>query len=162
MFPSFTIDASAGVNSSALSSLFESGSVFWGVGGNLLAPLFRGGELWYQRKAAIEALHQSRANYRQTVLAALQEVADALRALQHDAEAVAAQAEALAAAGDALALIKINFDSGLVDYLQVLIADVQYREAKLGHVRARTLRLQDTVALFVALGGGWPPTRKAR
>jgi outer membrane protein TolC len=81
-------------------------------------------------------------------------VADVLRALEHDAEAVHAQSQALHAAEEALTLIRANYDSGTVNYLQVLIADNQLQQAKLGYIQAQALRLQDTTALFVALGGG--------
>jgi len=43
----------------------------------------------------------------------------------------------------------------LVNYLQILTADNQYQQARLGYIAAQALRLQDTAALFVALGGGW-------
>ncbi len=95
------------------------------------------------------------ANYRQTVLSAFAQVADTLRALEHDAETLQAQAQALEAAGGALRLIQVNYQAGIANYLQVLIADGQYHQAKFGYLQALAQRLQDTVALFVALGGGW-------
>jgi outer membrane protein TolC len=111
--------------------------------------------LWFQRKAAIDAYQQSLATYRQTVLSGLAQVADALRALQHDAETLRAQLQALDAAEGALRLIQVNYKAGTTNYLQVLVADVQYHQAKLGYLQALAQRLQDTVGLFVALGGGW-------
>ena len=95
------------------------------------------------------------ASYRQTVLSAFAQVADALRALEHDAEALRAQSQALDSAKEALRLIQTNYQAGLVNYLQVLIADSQYYQAKIGYLQALAQRLQDTTALFVALGGGW-------
>ncbi|HVN30127.1 MAG TPA: TolC family protein, partial [Candidatus Binataceae bacterium] len=83
------------------------------------------------------------------------QVADTLDALRHDAQTVAAEARALAAAGESLRLINANYQAGTVDYLQVLIADDQYQQAQLAYVQAVGQRLQDTAALFVALGGGW-------
>ena len=65
-------------------------------------PLFQGTTLWFGRKAAIDAYEQSRANYRQTVLSAFEQVADSLKALEHDAEALQAKVEAKHAAGEAL------------------------------------------------------------
>jgi hypothetical protein len=52
-------------------------------------------------------------------------------------------------------LVQANYRAGVANYLQVLIANAQYHQAKIGYVQASALRLQDTVALFVALGGGW-------
>jgi len=89
------------------------------------------------------------------VVGACQQVADTLRALQHDAQLLKAQAEALRASEQALQLVQANYGAGLVNYLQVLIANYQYQQAKLGYIQAQALRLQDTAALFVALGGGW-------
>jgi outer membrane protein TolC len=91
-----------------------------------------------------------------TVLAALAQVADTLRALAHDAELLAAEAESLSAAEGALSLLEDNFRAGTASYVQVLVADGQVQQARIGWVQAKAQRLQDTVALFVALGGGWP------
>ena len=125
------------------------------MGAGLTAPLFHGGTLWYQRKAAIDAHDAAPALYRQAVLAAFQQVADTLRALEHDAEALRAQQEAVDAAEEALKLMQFNYEAGIATYLQVLVADGQYLQTKLGYVQAVAQRLQDTVALYVALGGGW-------
>jgi outer membrane protein TolC len=111
--------------------------------------------LWYGRKAAIDAFQVSQANYRQTVLAAFAQVADSLQALEHDAESLQAQVEAQRASGEALGLLQANYRAGLVAYLDVLAADVQFHEATIAQVQAVAQRLQDTVALFAALGGGW-------
>jgi NodT family efflux transporter outer membrane factor (OMF) lipoprotein len=158
MFPSFTLSGNYGWNSTSLSSLFGSTAEFWTLGASIATPLIQGPTLWYQRKAAIDAYQQALANYRQTVLAALAQVADALDALQHDAQALSAQSLALSAAAEALRLIQINYRAGTVNYLQVLIADYQYQQADLGYIQAMGQRLQDTAALFVAMGGGWRAT----
>src|SRR5208337_2618258 len=88
LFPSFTLNANYGLNSTSLSTLFSSSAAFWTMGAALATPLIQGPTLWYQRKAAIDAFEQALANYRQTVLAALAQVADALDALQNDAQSV--------------------------------------------------------------------------
>ncbi len=155
LFPSFVVSGTYGANSTSLASLFTSTSNFWSVGANLTTPLFHGGALWFQRKAAREDYQQCLATYRETVLSALAQVADTLRALDHDAATLQAQAQALAAAEGALRLVQVNYQAGVANYLHVLTADEQYRQATLGYVQALAQRLQDTVALFVALGGGW-------
>jgi outer membrane protein TolC len=131
--------------------------------------LFDAGTLWYQRKAAIEARAVALSGYRQTVLSAFQQVADTLRGLQHDAETLHAETEAVDAADGALRLVQANYAAGVSNYLQVLVADAQYLLAKTGYVQAVGQRLQDTVALYLALGGGWwdapiekEPDRRAR
>jgi NodT family efflux transporter outer membrane factor (OMF) lipoprotein len=155
LFPSFTVSGTYGANNTALPDLLSSNSGFWSLGASLTAPLFHGGTLWFQRKAAMEGYQQSLATYRETVLNAFAQVADTLRALEHDAETLQAQSQALEAAGGALRLVQANYQTGLANYVQVLIADGQYQQAKLGYLQALAQRFQDTVALFVALGGGW-------
>jgi NodT family efflux transporter outer membrane factor (OMF) lipoprotein len=155
LFPSFSLNANYGLNSTSLATLFGSSAAFWTLGASLATPVIQGPTLWYQRKAAIDAYDQALANYRQTVLAAFAQVADALDALQHDAETLKAQSQALSTAGEALRLIEANYQAGTVNYLQVLIADYQFQQAQVGYIEAMGQRFQDTAALFVALGGGW-------
>jgi outer membrane protein TolC len=89
------------------------------------------------------------------VLAAFEQVADSLRALEHDAEALEAQSRAVQASQEALRLMQVSYQSGVATYLQVLTADEQFHQARIGYLQAQAQRLQDTVALYVALGGGW-------
>jgi NodT family efflux transporter outer membrane factor (OMF) lipoprotein len=155
LFPSVTLDGTYGFNNNSIKDLFKNASSYWSYGASVSAPLFRGGTLWFQRKASTEAYQQSLANYRQSVLSAFAQVADTLRALEHDAEALQAQSQALGAAEEALRLIRANYRAGVAGYLQVLVANGQYYQAKIGYLQAIAQRFQDTVALFVALGGGW-------
>jgi NodT family efflux transporter outer membrane factor (OMF) lipoprotein len=155
MLPNLTLGGDVGVNSPSLATLFSPAALFFSLGASLLQPLFHGGTLWYQRKQAIDAREYAFASYRQTVLAAFQQVADVLRALQHDADAVAAQDASVAAAQAALKLVQANYQAGVSDYLQLLTADEQLLQARLGLIQTSAQRLQDTVALYVALGGGW-------
>ena len=155
MFPSFSLNATFGGAGTSLGSLPAAAGRFWSIGPSLTAPLFRGGTLRAQRQAAIDAFDMQQANYRQTVLTAFGQVADALKALEHDAQALQAQAAAQGAAGQALALLQSGYRAGMVAYVDVMTADVQYHQALIGTVQAVAQRQQDTVALFVALGGGW-------
>jgi NodT family efflux transporter outer membrane factor (OMF) lipoprotein len=155
LFPSLTLGGTAGLTSTAIGDLLKASGAFWSFGASLTTPLFQGPTLWFQRKAAIDTYGGVLANYRQTVLGGLGQVADTLRALEHDAETVEAQSRAVDAAQQALRLIQINYEAGTANYLQVLVVDNQYQQAKLGYLQAIAQRFQDTVALFVALGGGW-------
>lgn len=155
MFPSLTLNGSYGQTALDITRLFATAGNVWSIGATLAQPLFRGGALWHQRKAAIEAYNASLSDYKQVVVTSFQQVADTLRAVEHDALTLKAQSAALAAAEEALKLVQANYQSGLANYLQVLIADGQYQQARLGYIQAQALRLQDTAALFVALGGGW-------
>jgi NodT family efflux transporter outer membrane factor (OMF) lipoprotein len=155
MLPNLTLSANYGGNNTAAGDLFAAGSVFWSLGAGLTQPIFHGGTLYFQRKAAVDARDSAVAEYRQTVLQAFQEVADGLRGLSHDADALAAQSEAVETAEKAIHLIQANYQAGIATYLQVLVADGQYLQAKIGYVQAVAQRLQDVIALYVALGGGW-------
>ena len=155
LFPSFTLNGAYGQINNSLSGLFKESSSIWSLGGNVAAPLFHGGTLWFGRQAAIEVYNQYLAIYRQTVLSAFAQVADTLRALEHDAETLQAQSQALSTSEEALRLVQANYQAGTANYLQVLLADNQYHQAKIGYLQASAQQFQDTVALFVALGGGW-------
>lgn len=155
LLPSLSLDAGYGTNSTAANDLFAKNAGFWNFGANITQPLFEGGTLWFRRKAAVAQFDQAAASYRQTVLSAFAQVADTLRALDHDAAALDAQNRAVAAAAEALHLVQSNYQAGLADYTSVLIADGQFYQAKINDLEARAQRYQDTVALFAALGGGW-------
>ena len=155
LFPSFTLDGSFGRSNNSIVQLFSAGSGLWSIALNASAPLFHGGTLWSQKKAAEEAYQASLANYRLTVLSSFSQVADTLRALEHDGEALRAQSRALETADEALRLIRANYQAGIATYLQLLVANSQYHQAQIGYLQAKAQRLQDSAALYVALGGGW-------
>lgn len=155
MFPSLTLSSSYGVSNTDSGKLFTAASGLWGVGADLAAPIFRGGTLSAERQAAKDTYDQALANYHQTVLASFAQVANTLRALEHDAEALEAQSDGLSAAEKNLQLVRVNYQAGLVNYVQVLIVNTQYLQAEMNYTQNVAQRLQDTVALYVAMGGGW-------
>ncbi len=155
LYPQIKLSGSFGSESLTTGRLFTGGSSVWSASGGLTQPLFHGGELTAQRRAAIAAYDQALAQYRAAVLQAFQNVADVLRALDADAAALKAESEAEAAARDSLELSKKQFQLGAVNYLSLLNAQRGYQEARIGTVQAQALRLADTAALFQALGGGW-------
>jgi len=159
MLPNITLSASYGANAGTIDGLGTPSSVFWSALASLTQPVFHGGALRYQRKAAIDARDQALAIYKQTVLAAFAQVADALRALGHDADTLVAASDAEIAAQESFHLVRVGYDSGIVGYLQVLTANTQLLQSRLAVLQAQAGRLQDTVSLFVALGGGWWNTR---
>jgi len=154
-YPQLTLSASYGTVATATGSLFGANSMVWNVGGGLLQPIFHGGALKAQERAAVAAYDQALARYRQTVLGAFQNVADVLRALDSDAQALKAQADAEAAARASLELAREQLGLGAVSSLVLLNAERQYQQARLGLVQAQAARYADTAALFQALGGGW-------
>jgi NodT family efflux transporter outer membrane factor (OMF) lipoprotein len=155
LFPSVSLSGTYGLSNTKFRNLSDANSKFWSVGPSVNIPIFHGGALWYRRKAAINAYQKSLADYRQTVLSAFQQVADTLKALEHDAQSLRAQSAALQAAEDALKIREANYRAGVVSYLEVLAANAQFYQAKIGYLQILAQRYQDTTALFVALGGGW-------
>jgi NodT family efflux transporter outer membrane factor (OMF) lipoprotein len=154
MYPSFSLSGTYGGASTSFANL-SAISKFWSIGPTVSTPVFQGNSLWYVRRASIDAYQQSQATYRQTVLGAFEQVADSLTALGHDAEGLQAQVEAKRDAGEALKLLQANYRAGTVGYLDVLAADVLLQQTTITYLQAVAQRHQDTVALFVALGGGW-------
>jgi len=155
MFPSITLNGGFGKAADQFASLSGPSQEFWTAGPSISIPIFQGGTLYFTRKAAIDAFQVAQENYRQTVLVAFSQVADCLTALEHDAQSLQAQQDAKNAAAQALKLQQISYKAGLIDYISVLIADVQYHQADIAFLQALTQRYQDTVGLYVALGGGW-------
>ncbi|MFM0514084.1 efflux transporter outer membrane subunit [Paraburkholderia sp. RL17-373-BIF-A] len=155
LLPGITLSASGGYDSTSMGALLHRSGQVWAVAADVTAPVFHGGTLWFQRQAALDAYSQTRASYRQVVLNAFAQVADTLRALENDALALEAQTRARDAAAEALRLIKADYSAGTVGYLQILIADSQFHQARIAWLQGVAQRLQDTVALYAALGGGW-------
>ena len=154
LYPQVTLSGSLGVEALQLQNLFA-GPGLWSIGAGLLQPIFRGGELQAERRAAIAAYDAAQGQYQETVLQAFRNVADALRALEEDARTVQAQAEAEALARDRLDLTRRQFELGATSYLALLDAQRQYALARVALVRVQGNRYADTAALFQALGGGW-------
>lgn len=154
-YPQVTLAASVGSEATRFGDLVGGGSSVWSLGAGLLQPIFRGGELSARRRAAVAAYDQAEAQYRETVLGAFQDVADALRAIEFDAQTLQVQADAESAAQAALDLARRQFDLGATSYLTLLTAERQYQQARIGVIQAQAARYADTAALFQALGGGW-------
>ena len=155
LFPDFTLSASWVQEAATLGVLFDSANGVGIVAAQITAPLFHGGTLQAQQRAAVDAMEAQLALYRQTVLQAFGQIADTLLALQHDAAGLAAQREALDAAQASLELNQESYTAGQATFLQVLTSQRLYQQARLGYARAKSQRYLDTVQLFVAMGGGW-------
>jgi NodT family efflux transporter outer membrane factor (OMF) lipoprotein len=153
--PNIQLTADVGSTGLAIDQVFKSGTGFWGLGASLTAPLFAGGTLLHQQRAAKDAYIEASEQYRSTVLSAFQNVADTLTALQQDAEGLKAAAVANDAAKTTLDLVQRQSQDGYVNYLGLLSAQQSYRQAQINLVQAEANRFADTAALFLSLGGGW-------
>lgn len=153
--PQFSITGSLGSTVASGSTLFSAGSGVWSLAGAIAQPLFDAGALEHRKRAAVAAYDQSAAQYRGTVLAAFQDVANVLRALEADAEALKQQVAAEQSAQASLALVQAQYRLGAVAYINLLTAQQTYQNTVLSRVQAQAVRYSDTAALFQALGGGW-------
>jgi NodT family efflux transporter outer membrane factor (OMF) lipoprotein len=155
LLPQITLTASYGGEALSTGSLFSETAKTWSLGASLVQAIFHGGTLWHSREAAKAAYDKAKAQYRSVVLAAFEDVANALRALQADADALNADLEAFRSAEGRLNLTREQFRAGAVAYLSVLDAQRTYQQARIALVQAQAARYADTAALFQALGGGW-------
>lgn len=156
LYPKIQLTATLGQQAVKAGQLFDSADTAWSVLSGLTAPLFDGGTLHAEQRAAVDAMHAAAATYQQTVLEAFGQVADMLEALNHDAEQLDAQVQAQQAAQSSLELARASYAEGNTGVLQVLDAERSYQQARLGYVRAVAQRYLDTVQLFLALGGTSP------
>jgi NodT family efflux transporter outer membrane factor (OMF) lipoprotein len=153
--PNLTLTGNAGRTALQFNQLFKSGTGFWSIGADLAAPIFEGGTLMHQERAAKAAYIQASEQYRSTVLTAFQNVADTLAALEHDSEGLQAAAAAADAAKTTLDLSQVQWHAGTASYLSLLSAEQANQQARINRVLAQANRYADTAALFQALGGGW-------
>jgi NodT family efflux transporter outer membrane factor (OMF) lipoprotein len=155
-YPKIQLTGTVGPQAVTSGGLFDRSSIAWSLISGLTMPLFDGGTLHAQKRAAVDAMRASAASYQETVLEAFTQVADLLDALAHDAEQLDAQDQAQKAAEANLSLTRAAYQEGNVGILQVLDAQRSYQQARLGYVQTMAQRYLDTVQLFLALGGTPP------
>ena len=153
--PNIELTANAGSTALAISKVFTSGTGFWGIAASLTAPIFEGGQLMHQERAAKAAYVEAAEQYRGTVLTAFQNVADTLVALDQDAQGLQAAAKAEQAAKTTLDLSQLQLKHGYIGTFELLAAQQAYQQARIALVAAEANRFADTAALYQALGGGW-------
>ena len=165
ILPNFTINANAGFINTALANLLAPQNLFWLLAGNATQTIFDAGTLFHLLEGTKDTYDAAAWTYRGTVIGAVQNVADSLRAIQNDADALKAARDFERAAKISFDLARQQMETGYANILILLTAQQTYLQAEIQVVQARAARLSDTVALFQALGGGWwnrikPPTEK--
>jgi NodT family efflux transporter outer membrane factor (OMF) lipoprotein len=156
MLPTFTLSAAGGYSQALFaSSLFSQSNQFFTLTGGVLQPVFDGFTLLHKERSAEAALDQAIAQYRLTVIGAVQNVADSLRAIQNDADALKAAHDFERASKVSLDLAQQQLQTGQINILLLLTAETTYQQSVIALVQAQANRLTDTVALYQALGGGW-------
>jgi NodT family efflux transporter outer membrane factor (OMF) lipoprotein len=154
-YPTLTLSASAGFLSPSLQSLFTWASRTWSAGPSLSETLFDFGRRGAQLESARAEYDATVAAYRQTVLAAFQEVEDDLAALRYLAEEAQQQAQAVAAAEKSLALENDRYKAGTDSYLSVITTEAIALGDEQTAVTILQRRMTAAIDLVKALGGGW-------
>ncbi|MBL0210821.1 MAG: efflux transporter outer membrane subunit [Holophagaceae bacterium] len=154
LYPQLTLTANLGSQALTTASLFGPGSLIWSLGSQLTQPLFNPG-LRSNARAAEAGLDAAGANYKQTVLQALRNVADILRTIESDAQAQASLVAASQSAEQSLRLVQQQLALGAASYLQILQAQQQAQQVRINVLAIQAQRLGNTVALYQAMGGGW-------
>jgi NodT family efflux transporter outer membrane factor (OMF) lipoprotein len=154
-FPSLTLSATGGFQSSVLSQLFTLPSRYWSIGSALAQVIFDAGLRRAQTDQAIATYDENVANYRQTVLLGFQDVEDNLAALRILEQEAAVQDEAVKAARESLAITLNQYRAGTANYLAVVVAQAIALSNERTALGILGRRLAASVALIKALGGGW-------
>ncbi|MBN9007189.1 MAG: efflux transporter outer membrane subunit [Rhizobiales bacterium] len=153
--PQITLTGNVGAAAASFAQLAAPGAGLWMIAGNAAQTIFDAGALENKQRAAEAEADQSLALYRSTVLAAFQNVADVLRALQAGTRAIRAATDAERSASQSITLLRKQVDQGQISVPLLLAAQQAYLQTSLARLDAQAAQLANTVALFQALGGGW-------
>jgi NodT family efflux transporter outer membrane factor (OMF) lipoprotein len=154
-FPSLTLGAQGGFQSTAFSNWLSAPSSFWAIGPSALLSVFDGGLRRAQVAQARAEFDASAANYRSTVVSAFQQVEDSLATLNHYHDAAVDEKAAVDAAQRTLDFSLALYKQGATDYLTVVTSQTTLLQTQLQALNLDTLQLTASVDLIRALGGGW-------
>jgi len=154
-FPSISLTGILGGISGDLSNLLKSGSTVWSVGAGIFQPIFQGGRIKQNYDIALARYAEAVARYRQAALNGYREVADSLVTIQKLAAAKTEIEKGVEALRDASNLSRLRYDTGLANYLEILIADQQLFRQQLQLARTEGDQHRAVAQLYRALGGGW-------
>ncbi|SMG02906.1 RND efflux system, outer membrane lipoprotein, NodT family [Burkholderia singularis] len=152
LFPQLSLSASMGQAGFNWPAMLSGAGAIWSIGASLTQPLFHGGALLAQRRAARATYEAAVEQYKSTVLGAFQNVADSLAALEHDASALDASNRAAVAARGAFDDAAARVRLGALPPAAARASEQQWRNARLDEIRATSARLVDTARLFDAMG----------
>lgn len=154
-FPQLLLNAALGSNSASLANWFTPPARVWSLGAALAQTLFDGGLRSARSDQALAAYDAAVANYKQTVLAALQDVEDNLASLAVLDREVVQQEQAVKAAQDAERVTLAQYRGGTATYLSVITAQTLALSNQRTAIQLRGRQLAASVGLIKAVGGGW-------
>jgi len=158
-YPALTFGANAGSDAVAIADLLTTPTRIWSVGVQVAETLFDGGKRRARVHLSQADYDDAVATYKQTVLTGFEQVDDALVELRRLAQEADIAARAVAAAQQSLDLANIQYQGGLVSYLQVVTAQNSLLQNQRSAIEILTRRLVASVSLIQALGGGWDATQ---
>jgi NodT family efflux transporter outer membrane factor (OMF) lipoprotein len=154
-YPDLTLSASGGVSASVLHSLFSLPNRVWSLGPELSGTLLDAGATSAKVDQARASWDASVATYRQTVLSAMQEVEDKLVELNTLQGEIAAQQRATDAAQTSARVMRLQYEAGMINYLDVATTENSSLSAQQSLLTLQSTQWVSSVALIAALGGGW-------
>jgi multidrug efflux system outer membrane protein len=154
-FPQIALTGSGGVESTALTALFNGSNIIWSAAAAVTQPIFTAGRTRSQVAVAAARRDEAVIAYQQTIREALKEVSDALVGYGKLRTFREQQALLFGAAQDARRLAQVRYEGGATSYLEVLDADTRLFDAELGLVQAELSERSALVEIYRALGGGW-------
>ena len=154
-FPSFSLTSTLGSATRDLSNIADSRAAIWSVAGGALQPVFQGWRIFYNYEASKFRFEQAVAEYQRAAQNGFREVADALVTVEKLRDVRVEQEASVQALANAARLSRLRYDTGLANYLEILIADQQLFDQELLLARTRGAQLNAVVQLYRTLGGGW-------
>jgi len=158
LYPQIVLSGSFG----ATGTSFTNGGMVWNAGASLAQPIYNGGALRAEHRKALASYQEADSVYKETVLQAFREVADALRTIEHDAETLQARTEAATQAQAAYDVAAGRYNAGGISQLALLGAERQQLQTSLDRIQSAAGRYADSATLLQALGGGWWNEQSAR
>jgi NodT family efflux transporter outer membrane factor (OMF) lipoprotein len=155
LLPSISLTGSAGLASNVLLNFLNAPTAALAIGASVLQPIFDGGRLHAQVDVAASRERELVENYRKFILAALSDVESALAAGSRSVDQEVLQEQVVVQSRLALQLAEVRYRQGADDLLTVLDAQRTLFQAEDQLAQIRLARLQASVGLFKALGGGW-------
>ena len=154
-FPTISLTATGGFESSALAGLLTPANRVWSLGADVTQPIFQGGALLGQYQLAKGRYEELLADYHKAVISALANVEDALIALQQSSDLVERQQTAATTAQRAYEFAQAQMRAGTINVLTLLSTETALFSARDALAQAKYAHLQALVTLYQALGGGW-------
>lgn len=154
-YPTLTLSARGGISSTELDTWISAKSIFANFVAGLAQPILNHRQIRTQYEVQQIAQETALLNFKKAVLSAGKEVSDAMQNFSTQTEFIELKTKEMKAYQEATDYSKQLFDSGMVNYLEVITAEVNRLNAELSVANAQFTRMQYGITLYKALGGGW-------